>query len=204
MKRKSGIYKITINDKCYVGKSADLNKRDKEHQWMLEERKHHNPYLQNAYHKYQEYKFEVLEYADENLGEKERLWIEKLDTYKGDGYNWTTGGEDNTGTNNPMYGKKRPDLAERNRKGQGKSPESIMKMRKNRTGQFVGSKNNSYRHDVNTADLLADRADGMLYREIAEKHKMSMYGVCNRINGPVYNKKRIQRKLDLAKETGYI
>ena len=113
---RSGIYKITINNKCYVGRATDLMSRKRWHRSKLKAGIHYNEYLQRAYNKYGEFHHEVLEETSYWLGEKEMMWIERLNTYKGDGYNLTIGGEGNAGEANPMFGKKRPDTAARNRK----------------------------------------------------------------------------------------
>lgn len=46
----SGIYRIinSVNGKCYVGSSIDLNRRRKEHFYHLENNSHPNIHLQNA------------------------------------------------------------------------------------------------------------------------------------------------------------
>lgn len=114
----SGIYKITINNKVYVGLSQDIEKRMGVHKALLRNNRHQNIHLQNAYNKHKSFVWEVLEECDEWLGEKEIMWIENLDTYK-NGYNLNEGGDHpnhteeskrklsaaNVGKNNPMYGK---------------------------------------------------------------------------------------------------
>lgn len=94
-----GIYKITINEKSYVGKDSQihLNKRLKEHLCLLNQNKHYNKYLQNAYNKYEgKYTYEVLYTSDKinakELSEIEKTYIEKYNTFS-KGYNLTTGGE---------------------------------------------------------------------------------------------------------------
>lgn len=94
---KSGIYKITINNKTYVGRDVLLckNKRKKYHLLKLRKGVHPNKYLQNAYNKYNEFKYDVIELCDVNeLNEKEIYWINKLNSiYTKNGYNLTTGGD---------------------------------------------------------------------------------------------------------------
>ena len=63
---ESGIYRIrnVINDKCYYGSSTNLNKRWKyEHLKALQQNKHYNKHLQNAWNKYHEanFVFEIVE-----------------------------------------------------------------------------------------------------------------------------------------------
>ena len=51
---KSGIYKITntINGKCYVGSSADIDARWRKHKHLLNNNKHHSVHLQSSWNKY--------------------------------------------------------------------------------------------------------------------------------------------------------
>ena len=90
----SGIYKITINNKMYVGFAKNLEYRKSRHYNALTGKKHINPYLQNAFIKYNEFKFEIIEEcAEDVLEEKEIYWIAELNTFKGEGYNLTAGGD---------------------------------------------------------------------------------------------------------------
>ena len=90
---KSGIYKITINNKLYVGYAKNFEKRKNKHYKMLIGKKHINPYLQNSFIKYNEFNFDIIEEcAEDELEEKEMFWIKELDTFEGDGYNLTAGG----------------------------------------------------------------------------------------------------------------
>tara|TARA_R110002012_G_scaffold59679_1_gene156293 strand:- start:9496 stop:10071 length:576 start_codon:yes stop_codon:yes gene_type:complete len=63
--KKSSIYKITINGKIYVGSTLDTYGRMKHHINRLKNNKHGNHYLQNAYNKYCEFLFEIVEEYDE-------------------------------------------------------------------------------------------------------------------------------------------
>ena len=91
---KSGIYKITINNKLYVGYAKNFEKRKNKHYKMLIGKKHINPYLQNSFIKYNEFNFDIIEEcAEDELEEKEMFWIKELDTFEGDGYNLTAGGD---------------------------------------------------------------------------------------------------------------
>jgi group I intron endonuclease len=116
--KQSGIYKITINDKVYVGLSVDIVKRIMCHKSLLRNNRHSNNHLQSAYNKYKSFDWEVLEEGKEWIEEKEIMWIDKLDAYK-NGFNQNDGGAGNnhteeskrkisaamSGKNNPMYGK---------------------------------------------------------------------------------------------------
>ena len=124
-----GIYKITCinNNKSYIGKSIDIEKRFKKHLSDLKLNKHHSVYLQNSYNKYGEnsLRFEIIEIcnnsiSDEELSKKEVDYIKLYNTFN-DGFNETPGGEGRSrivteeerkqmsirvlGKNNPMYGR---------------------------------------------------------------------------------------------------
>lgn len=142
------------NGKIYVGLTNDVRRRFKEHRADLRHNKHYNAHLQYAWNKYGEdsFEFNVLEYChDDKLGENEKWWINYFDSSnKLKGYNQTTGGEDNCGSANPMYGKhhtltsrrKMSDTRKGTQKGEnnnfyGKShsDESRRKMSVSRTGE---------------------------------------------------------------------
>jgi len=96
---QSGIYyiKCLVNNKLYIGLTNNLRKRFNIHKHYLRNNKHDNPYLQNAWNKYNEDNFEfgVFEYCNENLlSEKEIFYINKYNTLDNKyGYNIHQGGE---------------------------------------------------------------------------------------------------------------
>jgi hypothetical protein len=94
---KSGIYKIVINGKVYVGRDKNIykDKRKKSHLSKLKKGTHPNAYLQAAYIKYKEFNYEVIEMCDaEMLNEREVYWVDKLNSiYSKGGYNLTNGGD---------------------------------------------------------------------------------------------------------------
>ena len=86
------IYKITINNKVYIGQTNNLNKRKNDHLSALNKNNHHNLYLQRAYNKYGQFKFEVVEECSEKLlDEREIHYIKEYDSMD-NGYNMQTGG----------------------------------------------------------------------------------------------------------------
>ena len=96
----STIYVITnlINSKQYVGKTTySIEKRWKEHclDYQRAEVNQHRP-LYNAMQKYgiDNFHIDILEenIPEEQLNDKEKFWISKLDTYY-NGYNATLGGD---------------------------------------------------------------------------------------------------------------
>lgn len=58
--KTAGIYKITINNKIYIGSSINIYERYCLHRSTLLKNIHRNRYLQRAYNKYNEFKFEIL------------------------------------------------------------------------------------------------------------------------------------------------
>ena len=74
----SGIYSITINNKIYIGSAVDFKKRWALHRHYLRTNKHKNPYLQNAWNKYQTAVFEIIcECSLEVLLKIEQKYIDK-------------------------------------------------------------------------------------------------------------------------------
>lgn len=92
----SGIYIIVNkeNDKCYIGQSVNMRRRQLHHIRDLNKGTHDNIYLQRAWDKYGKscFEFNVLELCDERLlNEFEIEYIKKYDSYN-NGYNLTIGG----------------------------------------------------------------------------------------------------------------
>lgn len=94
-----GIYKITniINNKSYIGKSSDIEKRWKYHLENFNCAREYNKTLYKALRKYGESKFtfEVIEELspmdyDNYSNQREQYWIKYYDTFR-NGYNETSG-----------------------------------------------------------------------------------------------------------------
>ena len=102
-----GIYKITnqLNNHSYIGLSTKVEERWKYHQSPYNQQRESYKSLYKAFEKYgiENFIFEILEECSiQELGEKEKYYIAKYDTYK-NGYNMTTGGEDNVGSAHPNH-----------------------------------------------------------------------------------------------------
>ena len=52
-KNLSGIYKLIVNDKFYIGSAKNIGIRLSKHILDLERNKHHSIYLQRSWNKYQ-------------------------------------------------------------------------------------------------------------------------------------------------------
>ena len=85
LKDKQCVYRIfqKSSGKSYVGSTADLKRRWKEHLCDLRYNHHPNKYLQNTFNKYGEDDFEFQYIADSNnsLLELEQCWMDKLQSY---------------------------------------------------------------------------------------------------------------------------
>ena len=107
--KQSGIYKVVINDKIYVGLSKQLKRRYNYHSRKLKDNLHCNKHLQAAYNIHGTFTFEVIEYCEpEVLEEREVFWMDELKVRdRKFGYNMIEGGGATpimSGKNNPMYG----------------------------------------------------------------------------------------------------
>lgn len=96
-----GIYRITINNKYYIGKDSNAHLKDRinKHKSLLRRNIHHNEYMQRAFNKYGELKCEYVFLSDnissKRLAELEIKYIEIYDSFN-HGYNLTKGGEGGT------------------------------------------------------------------------------------------------------------
>lgn len=79
-----GIYKISCNEKIYIGSSTSIGHRLKHHLWALNTLNHHNRTVQNLFNKYgiNAFKISVLEECDaEVLIDREKYYIDTLKPY---------------------------------------------------------------------------------------------------------------------------
>lgn len=97
----SGIYciKNNKNGKRYIGQSCDIYARWYNHKYCLNNNRHENGHLQNAWNKYGEdcFDFTVLELCGESaIDEREQYYINKFSsTVDENGYNLDSGGNFN-------------------------------------------------------------------------------------------------------------
>lgn len=81
IKRKCGIYKITIKNHTYIGSSNNIANRLRNHRNTLIKCKHHNHTMQNCFNKYglESILFEVIEECPEDiLLEREAYYIQTI------------------------------------------------------------------------------------------------------------------------------
>ena len=95
-----GIYKIEnkINGKIYIGQSVDIVERWKQHGYKAFNQKEvaYNSAIHAAFRKYgiENFELTVLEECEvSELDEKERYWIQKLNSLTPTGYNILQGGQ---------------------------------------------------------------------------------------------------------------
>lgn len=94
------IYSITnlINGKLYIGQTSNLDNRWFQHKNQLQQNKHTNKHLQNAWNKYKEenFKFNIIKECSDkdDLNKLEKYYI-KINNSNNEnfGYNLTSGGE---------------------------------------------------------------------------------------------------------------
>ena len=105
-----GIYKITnkLNNKCYIGKSSNIEERWKYHKWRYQEKGHpeYDKPLYRAFRKYgiENFSFEIIEELEDysTSDEREKYWIQYYDCYGNNkGYNATIGGDGGVTCENP-------------------------------------------------------------------------------------------------------
>lgn len=94
-----GIYKIEnlVNGKCYIGQAVDIRKRWRRHRETYNDESYpqYNYPLYRAMRKYgiENFSFDIVEECQrEELNEKERLYVEKYNSFF-NGYNQTLGGD---------------------------------------------------------------------------------------------------------------
>lgn len=126
----AGIYFIqnNITNKTYIGSSADVDRRLRDHFNQLRGERHHNTHLQRSFTKYGEDAFtkgicEIVENVDDLLA-REQEWLDahgdmNIAPKTGSTRGWRASDETRrkmseaqSGVKNPMFGKKRPEIGE--------------------------------------------------------------------------------------------
>ena len=140
-----GIYKITnkINQHSYIGLSTHIEDRWQYHKTRYNWERENSKVLYQAILKYgiENFEFEVLEECEpEKLSEREQFYIEKYDTYH-NGYNMTSGGENNIGEAHPRHKLTKEDIIDiRTRYDNLERRQDVWKLYKDRIGESGFSK----------------------------------------------------------------
>lgn len=128
-----GIYVIlnSSNNHFYVGSTVNLRQRWRQHLWSLDNNRHHNPHIQNAWNKYtgSSFVFLVVEIigSPSNILNREQAWIDELGaSERKDCYNFCKIAGSHLGRKRSELTKQR--LSEANR-GKIHKPEAKEKMR---------------------------------------------------------------------------
>ena len=135
-----GVYKITnnLNNKCYIGISTNIKERWKYHKNKYNWSREYNKLLYRAFIKYglENFTFEILEECKvEELSNKEKYYISMFDAYN-NGYNATTGGEDNCGDAHPGHKLIKEDIIDiRTRYNNLERKNEVYKLYKDRIGE---------------------------------------------------------------------
>lgn len=75
----SAIYKITINNKVYIGSAIDFKSRKRQHLHYLKNNKHQNIHLQRLFNKHDDFLIEIVEYCEPSLLiQREQYYIDTL------------------------------------------------------------------------------------------------------------------------------
>lgn len=177
-----GIYKITnnINGKCYIGKALNVEKRLYQHKNNQNSR----PYLQNAISKYgiENFSFEVIEdnLTKETYGKRERFWISYYNSMSPNGYNLTSGGENEPdGTLSDVVKKKISDSHK------GKKP---TKEARKRMSESAKIKYFSDEHKQNMSLSKMGEKNSFYGKHHSEESKRKMSEKLSGVNSPNYGK----------------
>jgi group I intron endonuclease len=168
---KSGIYKIEINNKIYVGRDKRLisNSRMKRHLRSLKKGTHPNKHLQNAYIKFNDFKYEIIEFCDYNIiNEREIYWINFLRSTDHEfGYNMTSGGdvcpsellnEEDLNKRNMKISETLKNFYKKNNnpfEGKSHTIESRKKISDSKLGKYKSEHNPNHRSDI-TNEMIKD------------------------------------------------
>ena len=204
------IYKITnkMNGLAYIGKTSNFKRRIREHERATEDTAIHNAIIKYGP---ENFTYEILErFPQEHLAEREMTWIAVFNTWKGDGYNCTPGGNDF------IYGKGNISHDPEVKK---KREESWTQERRDALSErWKGDKNPNYLPEVKKKQKEAwtqDRRDAYAERWKGDKNPNYLPGAMDRMLGdknPMKDpeivekniKSRKQRKEKELKQAGQV
>jgi group I intron endonuclease len=186
----ASIYTITnlANDKVYVGSTRDFNRRKGQHLSRLRANKHHSKHLQNAWNKYGESYFKVVEVESVDplfATAREQFWIWRSQcTERKYGYNTVeracgNGGAPHTDASRlamsrARKGKRTPrQVAQWNKLleanwGRKRSPEVVAKIAEANRGRqvseetrkLIGQKVRGFKHTLETKEKIGEASRG--------------------------------------------
>ena len=79
LKGKTGIYKLILGKRSYVGSAKNIYLRLYLHLTALNHNRHHNIKCQNTFNKHRRFSYKILEYCDYDIIlKREQYWIDKL------------------------------------------------------------------------------------------------------------------------------
>jgi len=214
MNRLSGIYYIEnkLNGKKYIGQSADLDRRERDHFTILNNGNHWNPHLQRAYSKYSKdmFEFKVILYAEPD--ELTRYEQELVDKYKPEElYNICLECVDSllgvkrseetrknmsiarSGKNNPNYGKPAWN------RGKHHSEEARRNIRIASKKHFASPRGEETRRKISIAQI--GENNHFYGKHLSEEHKSKISVANSGKNNPNYGKHRSEetkRKISVA------
>jgi group I intron endonuclease len=240
----SGIYciKNLINNKVYIGQAFELSKREYEHFWALKNGTHWNKYLQRSFNKYGEinFIFEIKECCSkQELDEKEKYYINlSKSNIREFGYNMTCGGnttqgyhhteetkikigqrEYKTGSENPLFGKKRSDetkkkISEKNKGnknflGRHHSEKTKLKISNSKKGTHLTDEQKRKLSEINKGKTISDWHKKRISEskkgiprseETKEKCRQALKGENNPMFGKHQSEETILKKSNSLKE----
>jgi group I intron endonuclease len=203
-----GIYGIRnlVNGKIYVGKTGmNFGDRWDSHRSLLNNGKHDNPHLQNAWNKYKQENFEFIVLEDcevDDLSDREKYYI-KLYKDMGLAYNIHDGGDEGYNLGKHLSDETKRKIGEKNRingLGRKASDETKAKMSDSHTGMKYAPMSEDGRENIRQAqrryyeqnpkklcvdDVVEIRRlhkDGFNYSEIARKYNVTpqcINDICN-------------------------
>lgn len=194
MKKITGVYKIIClsNNKIYIGSSNNIFKRWNEHIWELNNHKHDNKHLQDAWDKYGEenFKFEIIEECNKDIKLKREQYY--LDLYKS--YNRDIGFNISKNSIAPMAGRHHTEEAKRKfsetRKGENHpfygrhhTEETKRKLSEINKGKHVGENNTFYgrHHSEETKKKISESNKG---RHLTDEQKQHLSKKLSGSNNP--------------------
>jgi group I intron endonuclease len=195
------IYKIInlVNGKIYIGQTnRAIETRFKEHLSDAEHRPDEYSYLHNSMNKYGKENFsveKVYECNKQELSDNERYYIKLYNTFEGEGYNLTEGG-DHAGRSEKSKKKQSKTMLGSGNHFYGKhhSKETKRKIVKNRNKTYLGNDNPFYgkKHTQESLDKMKENhynkkryfsfEEAENIRKLRFLNKMNKNEICNELN----------------------